>query len=48
MRAGPAVRQQAKIAGCVVDLLIGERLVVQLDGDEFHSTSADRTRDLAH
>lgn len=47
-RAGLVVRQQVRIAGRFVDLLIGERLVVQLDGFEFHSTSADRTRDIAH
>lgn len=47
-RAGLAVRQQVKIAGRFVDLLVGERLVVQLDGHAFHSTSADRSRDIAH
>ncbi|TDN87482.1 DUF559 domain-containing protein [Microbacterium sp. BK668] len=46
-RWGIRVRQQVKIAGHLVDLLIGERLVLQIDGFEFHSTSAARTRDLA-
>jgi very-short-patch-repair endonuclease len=46
-RWGLRVRQQVKIAGSLVDLLIGDRLVVQVDGYEFHSTSAQRTRDIA-
>lgn len=46
--AGIAVRFQQFVAGHPVDALIGERLVVQLDGFAFHSTSADRTRDVAH
>ncbi|WP_345801598.1 DUF559 domain-containing protein [Microbacterium sp. AZCO] len=46
-RWGIRVRQQVKIAGRLVDLLVGERLVLQIDGFEFHSTSAARTRDLA-
>mgnify|MGYP000854707669 FL=1 len=46
--AGVAVRFQQVVAGHPVDALIGERLVVQLDGFAFHSTSADRTRDVAH
>lgn len=47
--AGAAIsmRQQVRIDGHAVDGLIGERLVVQLDGFAFHSTSADRRRDLA-
>lgn len=40
------VRQQVRIDGHRVDGLIGERLVVQLDGFAFHSTPADRRRDL--
>lgn len=50
-RLGPwglVIRQQMHIAGHPVDVLIGDRLVVQLDGFEFHSSSADRTRDAAH
>ncbi|MDF2492180.1 MAG: hypothetical protein K0Q58_758 [Microbacterium sp.] len=47
-RAGLPVRQQVKLAGRFVDILVHERLVVQLDGFEFHSTGADRSRDIAH
>jgi len=43
---GVAVRQQVMIDGHPVDALIGERLVVQLDGFEFHGTAKDRRRDL--
>ncbi len=45
---GVAVRFQQIVAGHRVDALIGERLIVQLDGFAFHSTAADRTRDAAH
>ncbi|MEU1972217.1 DUF559 domain-containing protein [Microbacterium sp. NPDC019599] len=45
---GIPIRQQILIAGHRVDLLIGERLVVQIDGFAHHSTSAQRTRDTAH
>ena len=45
---GLEIRQQVPLAGHDVDTLIGERLVVQLDGFAFHSSSAERTRDLAH
>lgn len=41
------VRQQVRIAGRFVDILIGERLVVQVDGYEFHSSSAQRSSDVA-
>ncbi|MCT9818874.1 DUF559 domain-containing protein [Microbacterium sp. W1N] len=47
-RWGLDVRVQVLLAGHEVDALIGERLVVQLDGFAFHSSSADRTRDVAH
>lgn len=47
-RWGLRVAQQVMIAGRPVDALVGERLVVQIDGYEFHSTSAQRTRDIAH
>lgn len=47
-RSGVPVRQQVMIAGHRVDVLIGERLVVQIDGFAFHSTAADRRRDLVH
>ncbi|MCK6066626.1 MULTISPECIES: endonuclease domain-containing protein [Microbacterium] len=45
---GVLFRQQVVLAGRPVDVLIGERLVVQVDGHRFHSSSADRTRDVAH
>jgi very-short-patch-repair endonuclease len=44
--AGVMVRQQVRIDGHSVDGLIGEALVVQLDGFEFHSSPADRRRDI--
>ncbi len=47
-RWGLPVRVQVRIAGHEVDALVGERLVVQLDGFAFHSSSADRTRDVRH
>lgn len=42
------VRQQVVLAGRHVDVLIGDRLVVQIDGWQFHSTSAQRAKDIAH
>lgn len=42
------VRQQVVLAGRPVDVLIGERLVVQIDGWQFHSTSGQRAKDIAH
>lgn len=45
---GLAVRQQTFIEGHHVDALIGDRLVIQLDGFEFHSDAAQRRRDIAH
>lgn len=47
-RWGLRVRQQVKLAGHFVDVLIGDRLVLQIDGYEYHSSSAQRTRDIAH
>jgi len=48
MRAiGVSGRQQVWIDGHPVDALIGERLVVQLDGFAFHSDAAARRRDIA-
>jgi len=47
-RRGVSIRQQIVIAGHAVDALIGERLVVQIDGYMFHSSAADRGRDVAH
>lgn len=44
---GVVVRQQVRIDGHGVDGLIGEALVVQLDGFAFHSAAADRRRDIA-
>jgi very-short-patch-repair endonuclease len=45
---GIPIRQQIVLAGKRVDALIGDRLVVQIDGFAFHSTAADRGRDVAH
>ena len=45
---GVPLVQQATIAGRRVDLLIGERLVVQVDGYAHHSSAAQRARDLEH
>ncbi|MGY1552979.1 endonuclease domain-containing protein [Microbacterium sp. A588] len=45
---GVPIRQQVRLAGHNVDVLIGTHLVVQLDGFAFHSSSADRTRDVRH
>lgn len=47
-RQGLPVRQQVKIAGRFVDVLVGERLVLQIDGYEFHSSTAQRSSDIAH
>lgn len=48
-RAGLVVRQQVVLAGRPVDILVGARLVVQIDGYEFHAAgSAQRSRDMAH
>lgn len=46
--AGYAVRPQHVLAGHRVDMLIGERLVVQIDGFGHHSSSAQRSADVAH
>ncbi|MFC7788710.1 DUF559 domain-containing protein [Microbacterium sp. MAHUQ-60] len=43
---GVAVRQQVLIDSHPVDALIGERLVVQVDGFEFHSVPKARRKDL--
>lgn len=45
---GVAVRPQVLVLGHRVDGLIGDRLIVQLDGYAFHSSAADRGRDLRH
>lgn len=46
-RIGITVRQQVVLDGHPVDGLIGERLVYQIDGYEFHRGPAQRERDLA-
>lgn len=45
---GVQVRQQVVLAGHRVDVLVGERLVVQIDGWAHHSSSAQRSQDIAH
>ncbi len=45
---GLPIRQQIVLAGRRIDVLIGDRLVVQVDGFAFHSSAADRGRDVAH
>jgi very-short-patch-repair endonuclease len=45
---GVPVRQQVVIAGRPVDALLGRSLAVQVDGFAFHSSAADRGRDVAH
>lgn len=42
------IRPQAVVAGHRVDALLGDWLVLQVDGHEFHSSSAMRTRDVRH
>lgn len=45
---GLPVRQQVVIAGRPVDALVGTYLVIQTDGWEFHSSAAQRRRDIEH
>lgn len=45
---GVAHRQQVRILGHAVDFLVGERLVVQVDGYAFHSDARQRREDLEH
>lgn len=45
---GIPIRQQVVLAGRPVDFLLAERLVVQVDGYAYHSSAADRGRDVAH
>ncbi|GAA1927765.1 hypothetical protein GCM10009775_19810 [Microbacterium aoyamense] len=50
-RLGPwglPLRQQLRLAGRFVDLVIGDSLVIQIDGYAHHSSAAARTRDVAH
>lgn len=44
---GIPMRQQVVLLGRPVDLLIGERLVIQVDGFAHHSSSAQRSKDVA-
>jgi very-short-patch-repair endonuclease len=45
---GLRIRQQVRLEGHPVDLLVGDRLVIQIDGFAFHSGPGDRRRDIAH
>jgi very-short-patch-repair endonuclease len=45
---GVRLRQQIWIEGHPVDVLVGDRLVIQIDGFEHHRTAKDRRRDIAH
>lgn len=45
---GVPVRQQVVLGGHAVDIVIGSHLIVQIDGFAYHSSSADRSRDVAH
>ena len=47
-RMGLAMRQQVHLLGHPVDILLGDRLVIQIDGWAFHSTSSARDRDNRH
>lgn len=47
-RIGITVRQQVELLGHRVDGLIGERLVYQIDGYDFHRDAVQRRRDIAH
>ncbi|MHC2998908.1 endonuclease domain-containing protein [Microbacterium sp. HJ5] len=42
------IRQQVLVEGHQVDLLVGRRLIVQIDGFQHHSEARDRRRDIAH
>jgi very-short-patch-repair endonuclease len=44
---GVPFAQQALVAGRRVDLLIGRRLVVQIDGFSYHSDASQRGRDVS-
>lgn len=47
-RIGIEPRQQVRLLGHRVDGLIGDRLVYQVDGYEFHRSAEQRRSDLAH
>ena len=42
------VRQQVYVAGRPVDVLVGEWLVIQIDGWAHHSSSTQRSKDISH
>lgn len=46
-RIGIRVRQQVRIDGHRVDGVIGDRLVIQIDGYSFHKSAAQRRKDIA-
>ncbi|PCE14441.1 hypothetical protein AUC47_04275 [Microbacterium sp. SZ1] len=45
---GVPVRQQVRLAGRRVDIVVGSHLVIQIDGYAHHSSSAQRGADVAH
>ncbi|WP_424936430.1 MULTISPECIES: endonuclease domain-containing protein [Bacteria] len=45
---GVPLRQQVRLAGHDVDVLIGSHLVAQLDGFAHHTSRSDRLRDVRH
>lgn len=47
-RVGIDVRQQVRVHGHRVDGLIGDRLVYQVDGFDFHRQAPQRREDIAH
>lgn len=47
-RLAVRVRQQVHLAGRPVDVVVGEWLVIQIDGWAHHSSSAQRSKDIAH
>jgi very-short-patch-repair endonuclease len=47
-RIGIQVRRQVRILGHRVDGLIGDRLIYQIDGFDFHREAAQRRKDVAH
>lgn len=47
-RAGIRIVQQVPLAGRPVDALIGTRLVIQIDGYEFHKDARQRRSDIEH
>ncbi|QKJ20141.1 endonuclease domain-containing protein [Microbacterium hominis] len=44
---GIPIQQQVVLLGRPVDILMGERLVIQIDGYAHHASSAQRSRDVA-